>query len=402
MTFEQQANFPSKVALVHDWFKPSLIGGAEQVVNLIDKTLIEAGTEIDYFSVTDAQSKQKASWLYQKQIKTSFIQNLPFARTSPQFYLPLLPIAIEQFDLSPYSLVISSSHLVAKGVLTSPDQFHISYVHTPVRYAWDQMHTYLRHSKLAKGFLAPLLRWQLHQLRQWDQLSSARPQKLIANSTFTSRRIKRFWGRNSEVIHPPVDIDRFAWSEPREDFYLCLSRLVPNKRVDIVVEAFNYLRLPLIVIGDGPEFTPLAKLAGPTVRLLGEQSQTQVNQLLSICRAFVYAGIEDFGIAPVEAMASGAPVIALAKGGLLDTVRCITQGIESPTGLLFKEQTVTSLVEAVQHFEEESLWTKFCSESIHLWTQSFSPQAFTFRFEKALLNAWSSFEKSSSGKLCSF
>ena len=242
--------------------------------------------------------------------------------------------------------MVSSSHLVAKGVLTSPDQCHVSYVHTPVRYAWDQMHAYLRQSALARRGLGPFIRWQLHALRQWDLASSRRPDHLVANSRFTAQRIQRYWGRQATVVHPPVAVDRFRWDQPRDDVYLCLCRLVPYKRVDLVVEAFNRTGLPLLVVGDGPERARLEAMAKPNVQLLGRLNQEQVNALMSRCRAYVYAGLEDFGIAPVEAMAAGAPVIGLAQGGLLDTVRCLSSGCPQPTGLLFPHQSVASLVVA--------------------------------------------------------
>lgn len=247
-----------------------------------------------------------------------------------QHYLPLLPLAIEQLDLAGYPLVLSSNHLVAKGVLTDPDQLHISYVHTPVRYAWDQMQAYLAGSAIARGPLGPWLRWQLHQLRQWDVSSSARVDHLLANSSFTARRIWRCWRRSSQVLHPPVEVDRFRPDLPREDFYLSLCRLVPYKRVDLVIEACNRLGLPLLVVGDGPERSRLQALAGPTVTLLGACSAERVTDLMGRCRAYLYAGLEDFGIAPVEAMAAGAPVIGLGRGGCSIRSAAWLQGLPIP------------------------------------------------------------------------
>ncbi len=369
-------------------------GGAEAVVQSIDRILSSGGRRPDLAALVDGESTNKGSWLEGRLIKTSPIQNLPWGVTHVQQYLPLLPYAIEQIDLSDYPLVISSSHLVAKGVLISPDQMHLSYVHTPVRYAWDQMHSYLRRSSLSRLGLGPLIRYQLHKLRQWDQLSGARIDHILANSRFTSQRILKFWGRQSKVVHPPVQVDDFRWDMQREDFYLCLSRLVPYKRVDIVIEAFNHLGLPLFVVGDGPEWSYLKSIAKPNVHLLGYQSRSQVKELMSLCRAFVYAGIEDFGIAPVEAMASGAPVIAFGRGGLLDTVRCASLGDKSATGLLFPQQTVSSLREAVSGFEEERLWRKLSPEVLRVWSENFSPGSFALRFEKALLEAFGHHQRS--------
>ncbi len=388
MTLNNGSLLPSKVAIVHEWFTPRSVGGAEQVVQVIDELLLKLGSDTTLYSLVDAQSQIPGNWLSAREIKTSFIQNLPFGRSSIQKYLPLLPFAIEQFDLDDYPLVISSSHLVAKGILTSPGQLHVSYIHTPVRYAWDQMNVYLEKSSFKKYGLDIFIRLQLHLLRQWDQLSAQRVDHLIANSRFTAKRISKFWGRKAEVIHPPVNVQRFSWNMPREDVYLCLSRLVPNKRVDLVVKAFNQLQLPLLVVGEGPEKKYLHKIAESNVKLLGRLNQTQVEDLMSKCRAFVYAGVEDFGIAPVEAMAAGAPVIAFRKGGLLDTVRSFGEVPNNPTGLFFDDQTVASLVEAVSWFEQRKLWQEFSQEEIRLWAERFSPEKFSSRFHKALSNVW--------------
>ena len=387
-------DLPKKIALVHEWFSPRSFGGAENVVKTIDDLLTEIVSTPQLFSLVNGENLKQSSWLFNRNVKTSFIQKLPFGSSHVQQYLPLLPFAIEQLELEGYPLVISSSHLVAKGILTAPDQLHISYVHTPVRYAWDQMNTYLKRSFLRRIGLEPLIRWQLHTLRQWDQLSSSRVDYLIANSTFTAKRIAKYWRRSSEVLHPPVSVNRFEWNKPREDFYLCVCRLVPNKRVDLLVRAFNRLRLPLLLVGDGVEKAFLEKIAGPTVQILGYQSMEKVADLMSKCRAFVYAGVEDFGIAPVEAMAAGAPVIALAKGGVLDTVRCFKINSDRATGLLFSEQTVNSLVQTIEFFNTKQLWRDLKPESIREWANYFSVEAFKLRFEKTINKAWSEHTKS--------
>jgi glycosyltransferase involved in cell wall biosynthesis len=379
------ASLPGPAALVHEWFTPRSVGGAELVVQQFDALLEQP----QLAALVDGESARPESWLAGRSIHTSFVQHLPWGVSHVQQYLPLLPLAIEQLDLAPYPLVISSSHLVAKGVLTSPDQCHLSYVHTPVRYAWDQMHAYLRQSALARRGLSPLIRWQLHRLRQWDVLSAQRPDALIANSRFTAARIRRYWGRSSTVVHPPVAVERFRWDQPRSDVYLCLCRLVPYKRVDLVVQAFNATGLPLVVIGDGPERQRLEAMAGPNVRLLGRLPQEQVNDWLASCRAYVYAGLEDFGIAPVEAMASGAPVIGLGQGGLLDSVRCISSGCDQPTGLLFPQQAVPSLVAALEHFEANRLWTQLPADSLRQWAERFSPQRFRQRSQALIEQVWS-------------
>jgi len=390
------ALLPGPAALVHEWFTPRSVGGAELVVQQLDALLERP----QLAALVDGESSRSASWLADRSILTSFVQRLPWGVSHVQQYLPLLPLAIEQLDLSGYPLVLSSSHLVAKGVLTSPDQCHLSYVHTPVRYAWDQMHAYLRQSALARRGLSPLIRWQLHRLRQWDVLSAQRPDALIANSRFTAARIRRYWGRSATVVHPPVAVERFRWDQPRDDVYLCLCRLVPYKRVDLVVQAFNATGLPLVVIGDGPERQRLAAMAGANVQLLGRLPQQEVNSWLARCRAYVYAGLEDFGIAPVEAMASGAPVIGLGQGGLLDSVRCISTGCAQPTGLLFADQTPAALVAALERFEQQRLWTQLPAESLRQWAERFSPQRFRKRMGAVIDQAWNRHQRLQAERGC--
>ena len=395
MSVNVSLDLPKDIALVHEWFTPKSTGGAENVVQVIDDLLTEIASQPQLFSLINEENLENSSWLFNRKVRTSFIQKLPFGISHVQQYLPLLPFAIEQLDLDGYQLVVSSSHLVAKGILTSPDQLHLSYVHTPVRYAWDQMNIYLKRSFFTKIGLGALIRWQLHTLRQWDQLSGSRIDYLLANSNFTAKRIWKYWKRRSEVLHPPVNVNRFKWNKPREDFYLSVCRLVPNKRVDLLVRAFNRLKLPLIVVGDGVEKAYLEDLAGPTVQILGFQSFEKIENLMSKCRAFVYAGIEDFGIAPVEAMASGAPVIAFGKGGVLDTVKCFNSNLNGPaTGLLFSAQTVKSLVEAIEFFKDKQLWRDFNPELIRDHANSFSQDSFKFRFEKIINRAWSDHIKS--------
>ncbi len=379
---------PPFIALVHEWYTPRSVGGSELVARELDALLSAAGVPPDLFALVDGESRRPESWLAGRRVRTSFIQRLPWGVSHVQQYLPLLPLAIEQLDLGAYPLVLSSSHLAAKGVLTSPDQLHVSYVHTPVRYAWDQMHPYLASSHLARGPLAPLVWWQLHQLRRWDVLSAQRPAALIANSRFTASRIRRYWGRRSRVIHPPVNVERFRWQRPREDFYLSVCRLVPNKRVDLVVRAFRELALPLVVIGDGPERSRLEAIAGPSIRFLGRLPDRDVADWLERCRAYVNAGLEDFGIAPVEAMAAGAPVIAYGAGGFCDSVRPLDGETSDPTGVLFPEQSVACLVATLEHFTERRLWRDLPADGQRQWAEMFSPDRFRQRISHHLEWLW--------------
>ena len=385
----------SNIAIIHDWFLRKSFGGSEKVTIILNELLNERYSTPDIFSLTSNIESLKIKSFKGNQIKTSFVQSLPFGKTNVQSYLPFLPYAIEQFDLRKYDLIISSSHALAKGVITSPEQLHISYVHTPMRYAWDQMHTYLKKSSLSKfGFEIPI-RFMLYKLREWDFYSSQRLDYIIANSNFTSKRIKKYWGLESGVIHPPVDIKRFKYNNPRENYYVSLNRLVPNKRIDLLIKAFNKLNLPLVIIGDGPERLNLEKISNSNINFLGKISDKEVEEYMSRCRAFVYAGIEDFGIAPVEAIASGAPVIAYGKGGILDTVNCFNNQDKEkvPTGLLFKKQTCGDIIDTINWFEDKKVWKKFNPKILNEYSQNFSIEKFISKFDLIINKAWGDFKK---------
>ena len=369
-----------KIAFIHDWYSKRYYGGAEKTAEILNNLITKGFNSPDLFALFEDLSKKKNSWIYNKKVTTSFIQNLPFSDRFLQYYFPLFPLAIEQLDLDEYDLIISSSHLAAKGVLTSPDQLHISYIHTPMRYAWDQMNLYLQRSKLSKIGLSPLIRLILHFMRYWDQLSSTRIDYIASNSNFTASRIKKYWGRDSKVIFPPVMTSNYVFTKNRDNFYLSVCRLVPNKRVDILIKAFNKLKLPLFIIGDGPEKNNLLKLANKNVKVLGFLDDQTVKNLMETCRAFVYAGTEDFGIAPVEAMAAGAPVIGYDYAGLKDTINCVTSNNKTPTGLLFKKQNVQSLYDAVTWFEDKKIWKTLRSDIINEWSFNFSQQKFELNF----------------------
>ena len=379
----------SNIAIVHDWFLKKSFGGAEKVSFLIDDFLEKSYSKPDLFSLVSNINKSD------RKINTSLLGSLPFAHKHVQNFLPILPFVIEQIDLSKYDFIISSSHAFAKGVITSPDQLHISYVHTPMRYAWDQMNVYLMQSKLSKlGFEFPI-RYSLYKLRQWDFSSSQRVDYLISNSKYTAKRIKKYWGLESEVINPPVDIKRFKYNKTRSDFYLSVNRLVPNKRIDLLINAFNKLGLPLIIIGDGPEKSKLEKMSRSNIIFLNKKSDLEVEEYMSRCRAFVYAGLEDFGIAPVEAMASGAPVIAYGRGGILDTVNCLNDYKKDmvSNGILFKNQTSEDIFDTISWFEEKSIWKKFNAELLHNYTKKFSHENFISKFDLTINKAWEKFKK---------
>jgi glycosyltransferase involved in cell wall biosynthesis len=335
-----------KIAIVHDWLVT--YAGAERVLS----ALLKIWPQADLFSVIDFLSDADRAKLGGKRAQTTFIQRLPKARTLYQKYLPLMPLAIEQMDLSAYDLVISSSHAVAKGVLTGPNTLHISYVHSPIRYAWDLQHQYLNESGMRFGLKGKLARMILHYIRMWDQRTAAAVDQFVANSHFIARRIEKAYRRPSTVIYPPVDTKGFNLQIEKQDYYLTASRMVPYKKMPMIVEAFTAMPdKKLIVIGEGPEFDKAKALAGPNVTLLGYQSFEVLRSHMQNARAFVFAAEEDFGISPVEAQACGTPVIAFGRGGTLETVRGLDDS--APTGVFYHEQSVGALVAAVQLFETE-------------------------------------------------
>ena len=362
-----------KYALVHEWLTPKATGGSELVVQEILQHI-----DADVYALIDFESTNSQSYLFGRTIGTTFLQHLPFARNGVQKYLPLLPIAIEQLDLRGYDVILSSSHAVAKGILSTPQQLHICYCHTPMRYAWDLTFDYLNSSRMGRGVQGLLTRYLLHRLRQWDALSANRVDYFIANSLHTARRIWRCYRRRATVIYPPVNIDRFPFQTQKEDFYLTVSRLVSYKRVSLIIQAFNQLGLPLVVIGTGPDLKAIRKLAQPNVQVLGFQPDSVVEQYMARAKAFVYAACEDFGIALVEAQACGTPVIAYGAGGALETVRDIRQHPDSPTGLFFQSQSSCALVEAVETFESSK--GSFNPEMARLNAAGFAPKIFGDRY----------------------
>jgi glycosyltransferase involved in cell wall biosynthesis len=340
-----EENERMRVAIVHDWM--TLKGGGEWCV----QQLLALYPQADLFCVVEFMAEEDRGWLEGRQVHTSFIQRLPGARKRYRSYLPLMPIAVEQFDLTGYDLVISSSSSVAKGVITGPDQVHISYTHSPIRYAWDLQFQYLRESGLLRGVKSAIARAILHYMRIWDTRTAHGVDHFVANSAFVARRIRKAYGREATIIHPPVDIERFTFGPPREDFYVTMSRMVPYKRIPMIVEAFRSMPdRKLVVIGEGPDMEAVRSLAGANVTLMGKQPDEVVVSYLQRAKAFIFAAEEDFGIAPVEAQACGTPVIAYGKGGALETIR--GRDGAGQTGIFFDRQSPEAIVEAVEHLDE--------------------------------------------------
>lgn len=361
-----------KVAIVCDWLVT--YAGAERVLEQILKIYPEA----DLFCLVDFVPEKERGFLRGKKPKTTFLQTFPGAKKRYRSYLPLMPLAIEQLDVSGYDLVISSSHCVAKGIMTGPDQVHISYVHSPVRYAWDLQHQYLQEAGMTKGLKSWIARLILHYIRMWDYRTANGVDYFIGNSQFIARRIKKVYGREADVIYPPVNIDNFSLCTEKEDYYLTASRMVPYKKMRLIVEAFNQMPdKKLIVIGAGPEYEKTKAIARKNVNMMGFQPFDVLKEKMQHAKAFVFAAEEDFGITPVEAQACGTPVIAYGKGGSLETVR--GQDKDNPTGIFFKEQTVESICDAVKRFED--LKTKILPEDCRKHAEEFSEERFRDEFK---------------------
>lgn len=364
---------PLKCALVHEWLTPKATGGSELVVREILNHI-----DADLFALIDFESSNPESYLYQRKIGTTFLQGFPFARNGVQKYLPLLPLAIEQLDLRAYDVILSSSHAVTKGILTTPEQLHICYCHSPMRYAWDMTFDYLRQSKLGSGLAGWMTRYLLHRLRQWDVLTANRVDYFIANSKHTARRIWRCYRREATVIYPPVNIESFPFVPQKQDYYVTVSRLVSYKQVCLIVRAFNKLQLPLVVIGTGPEMKKIRRIAKSNIQILGWQANDMVKKYMAHAKGFVYAACEDFGIALVEAQACGTPVIAYGAGGALETVRDVREHGDQGTGIFFKEQTEEALVDTIKQFEIYQ--GKLNPECARVHAAQFSPQIFAQRY----------------------
>jgi glycosyltransferase involved in cell wall biosynthesis len=369
-----------RVAIVHDWFY--VIGGAERVL----QGMLRCFPQADVHCLFDLLPQSERLKIGYESSKTSFLQRMPGIRRH-MVYLPLMPIAIEQLDLRKYDVILSSSSAVAKGVLTGPDQLHVSYVHSPMRYAWDMQHTYLEEAGLARGMGSILARLMLHRLRIWDLRSVHGVDEYIANSKFIARRIQKLYRREAKVIYPPVSVPRVVSNVHKERYFLTASRLVQYKNTRVIVEAFRDLPDErLIVIGTGPELARLKKLSGPNVTFLGFVDDDERDRLMAAARAFVFAAQEDFGIVVVEAQARGTPVIALGCGGATETV--VTDG-PNPTGMFFTEPRADLITIAIQKFIQEE--GRFSSGSCHQHASRFSENRFDLAFKTFVEARWAAF-----------
>lgn len=349
-----------KVALVHEHLAQD--GGAEKVLRVFQEMFPDAPTFVLVYNPRAANKELKRG-----NIRTSFLQHVPFGVAHYQWFLVLMPFAVERYPLNDYDLVLSSTSMFSKGVRVGPNTLHIDYCHTPTRFLWSDTDQYLE--EMNRPWLIKMaIRVVLPLLRRWDYRAAQRPHTIIANSKEVQARIKQYYGRDSYVVHPPVDIERFeiASKSKLKDYFLTGGRLVPYKRFDLAILACNALKLPLVVFGSGPDEARLRKLSGPTIRFTGRVSDEERRTLFAQAQAFINAQVEDFGITPVESMASGRPVIAFAQGGALETV------VDGKTGLLFSEQTVASLTAALQCFRPED----FSPENIRAYAAQFSRERF--------------------------
>jgi glycosyltransferase involved in cell wall biosynthesis len=365
----------ARIAVVHDWLID--YAGSERALAEILRCFPQA----ELFALVDCMPDSERAALGGKRARTTFMQHLPRAASWLNYYLPLMPLAIEQLDVTGYDLVISSSHAVAKGVIVSPDALHLSYVYSPMRYAWDQQFNYLR---TMNGLKAALLRWILHRLRLWDHRTAAGVDRFVADSHFAARRILKAYRREAQVIYPPVDTELFKPGGEREAYYVTVSRLMPYKRVDILVSAFA--RMPgrrLLVIGSGPELAALRAAASANVEFAGHLPIAGMVSSLQRARAFLFAAVEDFGIAPVEAMACGTPVIALRRGGAAETVAGEESG--EPTGAFFEEQTAEAVAAAIDAFEQRPA---IPAEACRRRALQFSAERFRMQFRALVEQAF--------------
>ena len=376
---------PVRVACVHEWLTEW--GGSEDCLRL----MLQCYPQAELFATIDFLSARDRERLGGKPIRTTFLQRAPWARTRFWNYLPVTALAVETHDVGNADMIISSSHAFAKGVVTRADQLHVSYVYSPMRYAWDLHHQYLRDYKLDRGVKGWMARAIFHRLRAWDRQTPNNVDLFMAISRHVRDRVWRTYRRPAKVVYPPVRTHELTVQTHKDDFYVTVSRLVSYKRTDIMLEAFRAMpSRKLVVIGDGPELAALRARCPPNVELKGWQSGEVVREHLRAARAFIFAAHEDFGISPVEAQACGTPVIAYGAGGSLETVRPASPGVR-PTGLFFHEQTAASLQGAVEAFEASR--PDFDPQACREWSEQFSEARFLREFAETTARAWAQWQR---------
>lgn len=371
-----------KVAVVHDWLP--LIGGGEAVL----KEIIALYPNADVFTLFNFLNQEQLESLGIKKVHTSYLNKLPGIEKYYRKLIGLCPQAIEDFDLSSYDLIISSSAAFAKGVIVGGHQVHVAYVHSPARYAWDMMHQYLKQTGLDKGIKGYIAKRILSKFRIWDTRTANGVDLFIANSNFISKRIWRVYRREAEVIYPPVDLTRFTALENKDDFYLTASRMVPYKRIDLIASAFAAMPdKKLVIIGDGPELSRIRKICEncSNIILLGYQNNHTLVDHMRRAKAFVFAAEEDFGIVPVEAQACGTPVIAYGAGGALETIINIRENAETGTGLFFQEQKIESIIKCVCDFEGYEFSAQSCRQNAERFSRDKFREFFSHRLQSILI-----------------
>ena len=378
----------ARVAIVHEWLYT--YAGAEKVL----ENILQLFPQADLYSLIDFLPENQRQFLGGRKVRTSFLQKMPMVRKKHQYYLPLMPLAMERFDLSSYDVVISSSYAVAKGVLTGPNQLHLCYCHSPVRYAWDLQHQYLQQWRMNSGIRGLAATGILHKLRIWDHVTSNGVDKFFANSQFIAKRIWKTYRRRSTVVYPPVDTNQFQPGDTRSDHYVTVSRIVGYKRIDVLVDAFRQLPdRKLVVVGSGEDLEKIRSGAPSNVTFLGRAPDEVLKASLQQARAFLFAAEEDFGISPVEAQACGVPVIAYGRGGALESIRGVWTGEmphRDPTGVFFPSQTVPSVVDAIRFFESQEgmFHASACLEN----SKRFAPSVFKRKFMDQAESSWQGFQ----------
>lgn len=370
-----------KVAIVQEWLVT--VGGSDKVV----KAILDVFPDADIYTLVAKKEVCDELGIPWEKVHTSFIQKMPLGTKKHRAYLPLFPFAIEQFDLRGYDVVISSSHCVAKGVLTKADQLHICYCHSPIRYCWDMYNEYLEESHLDKGFKSWLVRLMLHPIRQFDAIAGSRVDYYISNSDYVGQRIRKTYRRKATTIHPNIDISNFELCNDKQEYYLASSRLVAYKKIDTIIEAFNQMPdKKLVVIGGGPNLEAYLKLAKDNVTVMGYQPFDVLKDKMQHAKAFVFAADEDFGMIPIEAQSCGTPVIAYGHGGSLETVN------GGKTGLFFYEQTPEAIVEAVNRFEAMDS-KPFAPADCRQWAEGFSEERFKREIKEFVEEKYEEFKK---------